>query len=149
MLINSIIEMDQDKLAQLANPNTATDINVNGDGESHDNMSRIDSSNATSSSGSTDDIVVLATPPERQEQFNILRNSIIARLELASTLYLVPTKWYDAFNSWARGTTSQEPGRVNPVATLCDADGVLLDDAVEGRDWQAANEEGWSMIKRW
>lgn len=99
-----------------------------------------------SSSDSTDDSP--STPPSKQDQLNVLKQSILARLEISSSVYLFPTKWYDAFNAWARGT-GQDPGRVDPAGVLLDLDGVLKQDAIEGRDWHAANLEGWSLIKRW
>lgn len=99
-----------------------------------------------SSSDSTDDSP--STPPSKVDQLNILQNSILACLEISSTVYLFPTKWYDAFNSWAR-ETGQDPGRVDPAGVLLDLDGVLREDAIEGRDWRVTNQEGWSLIQRW
>ena len=99
-----------------------------------------------SSSDSTDDSP--STPPLKQDQLNILKQSILARPEISSTVYLFPTKWYDAFSSWARGT-GQDPGRVDPAGVLLDLHGVLREDVLEDRDWLVTNQEGWSMIKRW
>lgn len=99
-----------------------------------------------SSSDSTDDSP--STPPSKQDQLNVLKQSIGARLEISTSVYLFPTKWYDAFYTWARGT-GQSPGRVDPAGVLLDLDGVLKQDAIEGRDWHATNQEGWSLIKRW
>ena len=99
-----------------------------------------------SSSDSTDDSP--STPPSKQDQLNILKQSILDRLEISSTVYLFPTKWYDAFNAWAGGT-GHDPGRVDPAGVLLDLDGVLREDAIEERDWHATNQQGWSLIKRW
>jgi hypothetical protein len=99
-----------------------------------------------SSSDSTDDSP--STPPSKQDELNILEQSILAGLEISSTVYLFPTKWYDAFTSWARGA-GHDPGRVDPAGVLLDLDGVLKEDVIEQRDWLVTNQEGWSMIKRW
>lgn len=99
-----------------------------------------------SSSESTDDSP--STPPSKVDQLNILQKSILARLEISSTVYLFPTKWYDAFHSWAR-ECGQDPGRVDPAGVLLDLDGVLREDAIEDRDWRVTNQEGWSLIQRW
>lgn len=89
-----------------------------------------------------------STPPSKEDQLSIIKNSILARLELQSTVYLIPTKWFDALNVWGR-SHGQSPGRVDPERTLCDEYGVLLEDALESRDWLATNEQGWDLIKRW
>jgi hypothetical protein len=136
--------MDSDKIQKEPAQPTLTGSGVNGEEDS--NAMNVVISDACS--GSTDGDHVPSTPPTKEEQLNILKLSFTARLEVSSTVYLVPTKWYEAFNAWAQGT-AQEPGPTDPFATLCDPYGVLQEDAVEGKDWQATNEEGWSLIKRW
>ena len=135
---------------------------VNGDSShqlaNHADRNQVDNTDSSSmnattsnsdSSESTADIVIPSTPPSKEYQLNILKTSILARLELASTVYLFPKKWYDAFSSWAIGTSANEPGRVDPAGTLLDLDGVLKEDAIEERDWLVTNEQGWSLILRW
>ena len=109
----------------------------------------VDAPITESSSESADDSLPMpSTPPSKQDQLNLLERSILAPIEISSTVYLFPKKWYDAFQSWATGT-AQDPGRVDPAGVLLDLDGVLREDATEGQDWIATNDEGWSMIKRW
>src|SRR5215471_11416426 len=98
-----------------------------------------------SSSDSTDDSP--STPPSKQDQLNILKQSTVAPLEISTTVYLFPTKWYDAFSAWARGA-GQDPGRVDPAGVLLELDGVLREDAIEERDWLVTNQQGWSLITR-
>jgi|SRR5579859_481544 len=90
-----------------------------------------------------------ATPPTKEDQLKTLEESIVARLEVDKTVFLVPMKWYVSFKTWAKGDTASEPGRVDPEGQLCDPDGVLSEMSVEGKDWWVVNEEGWNLIKKW
>jgi len=136
----------------MVNGDSSNQIANHADGNQIDNTDS-SSMNATTSnsdsSESTVDVVIPSTPPSKEYQLNTLKNSILARLELSSKVYLFPTKWYDAFNSWASGTSGNEPGRVDPAGTLLDLDGVLKEDAIEQQDWLVTNEQGWSLIERW
>ena len=86
--------------------------------------------------------------PSRNSQFKIIKESEYASLEFNKQVYLIPSKWYNAFISWAQGG-SYPPGRVDPVDVLCDAYGVLFESMVEVRDFHITNSKGWSMIKKW
>ena len=83
----------------------------------------------------------------REIQLNTLKMSFIAKLEIGSTVYLVPVKWFLAFTLWAKGQGG-EPGPLDPGRTLCDGDGVIQDNLLESKDYYLANEEGWNMIKQ-
>jgi hypothetical protein len=111
-----------------------------------DDVGNYPSMNATISDSSSD--VIPSTPPSKHEQLCSLKNSMLVPLRFPSKVYLVPKKWYDTFDLWARGP-GQEPGRVDPAKVLLDADGVLREDVIEERDWLITNEEGWFMIKLW
>jgi hypothetical protein len=104
---------------------------------------------AASDAGTNEDSTIPSTPPSKEEQLNILKMSFVARLDAGASVYLVPVKWFLAFAAWARGETGQEPGSVDPVPQLCDANGELSENALENRDWHATTEEGWNLIKRW
>jgi hypothetical protein len=152
------LEMDFEKTGQqqesrgMVNGDLSHQIANHADGNQVDNTDSSSMNATTSNSDSSEttaDIVIPSTPPSKEHQLNILKTSILARLDLSSTVYLFPTKWYDAFSSWARGTSGNEPGRVDPAGTLLDLDGVLKEDAIEHRDWLVTNEQGWSLIKRW
>jgi hypothetical protein len=81
------------------------------------------------------------------EQGLLLCATMFERLTIDETVYLVPAKWYSAFNLWSRGAGAA-PGPVDPAMSLVDADGVLLDDLIEERDWVVVNQQGWDMIKQ-
>jgi DUSP domain len=136
---NGLVE---DDIAQPINHTVDNDVNneLNGppNGAGEDN-----SGDAGETNDSKGDPI-----PSKEEQLNTVTASSIDRLTVGSTVYLIPTKWHSAFTSWARGT-GQEPGPVDPLPVLCDSDGVLLQDAQEGRDWICVNSEGWNLIKRW
>ena len=100
------------------------------------------------SSSSSSDIVIPSTPPGKEEQLKILKAAMLERWEIGSTVYLFPTKWFDAFTNWAQGRGGQ-PSRVDPFAVLCDQDGVILESAQEFRDYHIIPQEGWSLIQRW
>jgi len=82
----------------------------------------------------------------RELQLNMLKMSFVANLEIGSTVYLVPVKWFLAFTAWAKGQGG-EPGVPDPASILCDADGVIKEDMSEGTDYHLVDEEGWNMIK--
>jgi hypothetical protein len=90
-----------------------------------------------------------STPPSKEDQLKMLNTALTARLEISSTVYLIPAKWCTQFNAWARGDTQQQPTRVNPVVDLCDSQGNLVPEKIETRDWLASNEDGWSLIRKW
>jgi hypothetical protein len=72
-----------------------------------------------------------------------------ARLQIGSTVYLVPSRWFQMFTHWARGDQGEEPGPCDPVSVLCDGDRVLKEDLVEDADYHITTEDGWSLIKTW
>ena len=109
--------------------------------------SDIDMINVESSS-SSDMGVIPSTPPGKEEQLSIVKTEMLATLQVGRIVYLFPSKWFDAFVNWARGTGGQ-PSSVDPLAVLCDRDGVLLESAQEGRDYQIISQEGWALIRRW
>ena len=104
----------------------------------------------TATASSTADEPTLSTPPpvDKHGQWDIFTRSVSATLEVGLAVYLVPKKWYNNFAAWAQ-ESGQEPGRVDPVAVLCDLDGALLEGSTENRDWVAVNQEGWSMVQQW
>lgn len=138
------VEMDADNTQKEPEPAKKATAEINGEEDANAMNVTINDT----SSGSVDGDVVPSTPPTKEEQLNILKSSFTARLTISSTLYLIPTKWYEAFSAWAQGT-AQEPGRVDPRPILCDAYGVLREDVVEDKDWLATNEDGWCLIRRW
>jgi len=123
---------------------------VNPSSSSASNSDDVDMPNGDESTvSSSSEIVVPSTPPSKQEQLNLLKTAMMQRFQVGSTVYLFPTKWFDGFTDWARGTAGQQPSRVDPFPVLCDQDGVLLDSAQEYRDYHIVSQEGWSLIQRW
>ena len=88
----------------------------------------------------------MTRPLSPSEQANLLRLAMIQRLHLDQTVYLIPTKWYNAFSRWTTGG-GPAPGPVDPKAALLDSDGVLFDNVIEDRDWLFVNQRAWDMIK--
>lgn len=99
--------------------------------------------NVSDSSASTAPVMQYS----RDLQLSTLKMSFVANLEIGSTVYLVPVKWFLAFSAWAKGQGG-EPGVLDPASILCDADGVIKEDVLEGTDYHLANEKGWNMIKQ-
>jgi DUSP domain len=87
-------------------------------------------------------------PPPKEQQLSILTNASMAPLAVSSTVYLIPTKWFQTFSAWTR-SSGPVPGAVDPALTLVGEDGVLLEDATENRDWIPVSEQGWYLIKLW
>jgi len=105
--------------------------------------------NTTASSTSSENMAVIpSTPPTKLDQLNLVKRAMMQRLEVGATVYLLPAKWFDAFTLWTRSAAGH-PSRVDPLAVLCDQDGVVLHSAQEGRDYHIVNQEAWSLIQRW
>jgi hypothetical protein len=109
-----------------------------------------DSSNANDvDDTSSTSMPLTPQPPSREEQYKAIDATFIARLEIGSTVYVVPAKWVKTFKQWARGLQQQKPGPCDPVPQLCDQDGVVKAGLVEDADYYFTTEEGWSIIKAW
>lgn len=112
----------------------------------HDDQTALQTTPATTATPQTEPATAVALVKSPAEQGSFLRASILQRLQVDETVYLVPAKWYNRFNLWTRGT-GPAPGTVDP-SVLVDEEGVLLDDVIEERDWISVNQAAWEMIKQ-
>src|SRR5277367_1803288 len=135
------VEMDTENIVQSPQDQPSTEPTSNSDVD----MQNGDSSSASSSSS---EIIIPSTPPGKEDQLKILKAAMLERLEIGATVYLLPTKWFDMFTNWAQGRGGQ-PSRVDPLAVLCDQDGVILESAQESRDYHIITQQAWSLIQRW
>src|SRR5271170_2084931 len=138
------VEMDTENIVQSPQDQPSTEPTSNSDVD----MQNGDSSSASSSSSSSE-IIIPSTPPGKEDQLKILKAAMLERLEIGATVYLLPTKWFDAFTNWAQGRGGGQPSRVDPLPVLCDQDGVILESAQESRDYHIITQDAWSLIQRW